>query len=383
MSLFRKPELNKIWYKPGRLASPAKPKAKGKKPAAGLDVDVAALESSFAQAEADRLENSYVVAVAALAPDGEGPADMATLCSTRIIDTPPPSTRRSASAAKTGKTALPTNKGASTAFTVANSQSQPSSPALNGIGSPSLGPVTDKARQSRSAVVHELAVRNQPYDTLWERYDGDEADFKAALEKVADLDGDSQTYALKKLFWRELDVWNYRYDTDDDRQLAIDNARQRFDRMRLSTSEPEWDRLLPREERGTGKSLSKVQAVIERGSPALPPPKIKVQKADDSSSVGSGSPKDKDDRRQLQRRQQRRPEEAAEGRREDGPVDVAELADLADVADPDEEGRPAAAREEVAVPEEPPPPPRPRRRRRARPRSRRPRSPAASSPRSS
>ena len=51
--------------------------------------------------------------------------------------------------------------------------------------------------------------------------------------------------------------------------------------MRLGLSEPQWDRLLEKSERGTGKHLSKLQSKIAQG-PVPRPPKINLQKAEDS-----------------------------------------------------------------------------------------------------
>lgn len=165
----------------------------------------------------------------------------------------------------------------------------PTSPAISNAGSPSLLPtdaasqqVAEKNKQARSPIIHELAFKEQSYDMLWQKYPGSsEADFKNALDKVADLDEDTHNYILRKKYWRELDVWRHDYASDEERQQAIDNAIRQFDKMRLSTTEPEWERLLPREERGQGRILSKVQVSIAKGAAA---PKIRVQKADDSSA---------------------------------------------------------------------------------------------------
>ncbi|EEY17658.1 COM1 [Verticillium alfalfae VaMs.102] len=123
--------------------------------------------------------------------------------------------------------------------------------------------------------------------TSWIKMDGKADDFKLTLEKVADFDNSAQKWMLKRLYWKELDVWRYDYDSPDDRQKAIDNAIRAFDKMRLGIEEPEWQKLLPKDERGKGKILSKLQANIAKG-PAVPTPKIKVQKADDGTSDAGG-----------------------------------------------------------------------------------------------
>ncbi|KAL2755060.1 hypothetical protein ACRALDRAFT_1064774 [Sodiomyces alcalophilus JCM 7366] len=173
----------------------------------------------------------------------------------------------------------------------AKSGSLHSSPALTASGSPSLNPgygaskrTMEKAKGERAMIVHELAAADRTYDHLEAKWSGKAEDLKTTIEKVADFNSDTQKWTLaKKQCWKELDVWNYNYDTPEERQSAVDNAIRAFDRMRLGVDEPQWQKLLPREERGKGKVLSKVQANIAKGPPA-PVPKLKVQKVDDAAS---------------------------------------------------------------------------------------------------
>lgn len=166
-----------------------------------------------------------------------------------------------------------------------------SSPALTATGSPSLNPgygaskqTMEKAKGERAMIVHELAAADRTYDHLEAKWTGKAEDLKTTIEKVADFNTDTQKWTLaKKQCWKELDVWNYNYDTRAERQSAIDNAVRAFDRMRLGVDEPQWQKLLPREERGKGKVLSKVQANIAKG-PTAPVPKLKVQKPDEAAS---------------------------------------------------------------------------------------------------
>ncbi|KAK2015893.1 hypothetical protein LZ32DRAFT_525673 [Colletotrichum eremochloae] len=134
----------------------------------------------------------------------------------------------------------------------------------------------ETSKEPRSMIVHELAVQDQPYNYLESLWDGKEEDFKYSLLKVAQFDPDTQMWALRKHHWRELDVWTYDYGTQDSRQKAIDNAIRQFEKMRLSPTEPDWEKLLPKEERGKGKIVSKLQANIAKASSTEPPPKIKI-----------------------------------------------------------------------------------------------------------
>lgn len=179
-------------------------------------------------------------------------------------------------------------------------RSMPSSPALSGVGSPSLGPTSvplsqqqaEQAKATRKPIIHLLALEPMNEETLrskigvaWNN------ELKQALMKVGDLDHSTNKFELRKFLWKELDVYTYKYDSPGDRQRVIDNAVKQYDRLRLGVSEPEWDKLLPKTERGTGKCLSKLQAQIAQG-PIARPPKIHVHGAEDS---GRDTPAGKDD----------------------------------------------------------------------------------------
>ncbi|KAJ4146673.1 hypothetical protein NW754_002138 [Fusarium falciforme] len=164
-------------------------------------------------------------------------------------------------------------------------RSIPQSPGQVSIGSPSMTPSAsqkdDRAKGDRAMLVHELAVAERSLEYLAGKWTGKQEDCEPTLRKVADLLNDTKKWALKKLKWRELDVWNYDYDTQEIRQKAIDNAVRQYDKQRVTVSEPEWDRLLPKEERGTGKSLSRVQANL--GNTANTPA-ITIEMADGGST---------------------------------------------------------------------------------------------------
>jgi RNA polymerase II elongation factor ELL len=171
--------------------------------------------------------------------------------------------------------------------------SRPNSPALTAVGSPSLNPgygaasrqSMDKAKGQRTMIVHELAAEDRTTSYLEGKWSGPADDFKTTLEKVADYLSASDSWALKKMYWKELDVWRYDYDSQDDRQNAIDRAVKIFDRTRLGLEEAPWEKLLPKEERGKGKHLSRVQANIAKVSASVAAaPKIKVDGASDTGA---------------------------------------------------------------------------------------------------
>ncbi|KAK3341374.1 hypothetical protein B0T25DRAFT_558143 [Lasiosphaeria hispida] len=179
--------------------------------------------------------------------------------------------------------------------TNAGARSHPGSPAFGALASPLLGPTStpaqDRVKQQRFPIIHELAVQDLSYVDLSSKYaEGTDQEFNVALRKVADFDEDLQKWVLKKLYWRELDVFQYNYAREEDRQKAIDNAIKQYDRMRLGASDPLWQKLLPKADQNKGLCLSKLQMAIANKVSA--PPKINVQKAETSSASGGDSERD-------------------------------------------------------------------------------------------
>ncbi|KAK3943691.1 hypothetical protein QBC46DRAFT_28301 [Diplogelasinospora grovesii] len=236
--------------------------AKQAKPSHGssgeeVDDAIANLKNSYAKVEAEKLENSA-----------------------KIVDSVVTTKGGKLKAGKT-KTLLKAQPNAT------SRSSLPASPALSGVGSPSLGPISnpaqERAKQQRFPIIHELAVRDMTFIELKDKYDGDDKEFMRILEKVAGFGDNQQKWTLKKLYWKELDVFQYDYASEEDRQTAIDNAIRQYDKSRLGASDPLWQKLLPESERGKGTCLSKLQkAIIEKQSA----PKINLHKADGASVSG-------------------------------------------------------------------------------------------------
>ncbi|KAK4154745.1 hypothetical protein C8A00DRAFT_42551 [Chaetomidium leptoderma] len=222
----------------------------------GSDDAATRLERSFADLAAGKRENSAVIV-------GGLPSSKGGKLNTRLLD----------------------------AQASASPRPLPPSPALSGIGSPSLPPSSntpqERAKRQRLPILHELAVQElSRQDLLAGWHEGHEADFDAALDKVADFDKDLQKWVLRRNSYKELDVFEYNYADDEDRQRAINNAIKNYDRLRLSASDPLWQKLLPKSERGKGICLSRLQATLAKG----PAQRQRV----DTASV-SGLDSDKDD----------------------------------------------------------------------------------------
>jgi RNA polymerase II elongation factor ELL len=154
-------------------------------------------------------------------------------------------------------------------------RSLPTSPALAGVNSPSLSATSVPSTPSvRSSIVHELAAEFLTSDELLEKIKpANRNEFSNMLDKLADEDNGK--FKLRQKMFKELDVFNYKYGSSAERQRAIDNAIRAFDKMRMGTSEPEWEKLMPKSERGTGKILSKIQSKIAEVATQRAAPKVK------------------------------------------------------------------------------------------------------------
>ncbi|KAF2091201.1 hypothetical protein K490DRAFT_33388 [Saccharata proteae CBS 121410] len=167
------------------------------------------------------------------------------------------------------------------------SLSYPSSPAL---GSTAASPVPGRAPTSaptshlpslqqaiRKPLLHLLAIRPARPTDLVQKLRAPRDDVLAVLRKIARPMGtdDSGEWKLDNKSFKELDVWKFSYPTGNDRQAAIDNAVKAFDRQRLDPQEKEWQLLLPAEERGKGKSLSRLHLGGGEGAEKAPTPLMK------------------------------------------------------------------------------------------------------------
>jgi len=160
-----------------------------------------------------------------------------------------------------------------------NNQSVPASPAISGYSSPMPASQKDaeEAKIARKPLIHILALNPLTEVALRDVVVLTKEQLKVALNKVADQNQLTAKWELKRNYWKELDPWTYDFAKPEHRQTVIDNAIRHYDKLRLARSDPEWERLLPKEERGTGKCLSKLQASIALGT-IQRTPKINVQK---------------------------------------------------------------------------------------------------------
>jgi RNA polymerase II elongation factor ELL len=141
---------------------------------------------------------------------------------------------------------------------------------------------TARLQALKTPFIHLLAIRPVSTKFLARQTRSTIEDCIALVQKYGTENRiDREKYDLKDKFYKDLDVWKFPYPTQDDRQAAIDKAISAFDRMRLSRTDKLWQSLLPKEERGKGKCLSKLnlQSGLAGKKPATP--RLTMDGADD------------------------------------------------------------------------------------------------------
>ena len=191
-----------------------------------------------------------------------------------------------------------------------SARSLPTSPSLTATRSPvphttvpasismSDDPKGQKLQAIRVPLIHLLAIRPVSAGFLSQKIGCTEDECKEVLQKVGQqYSSDNSKFDLAKQAYKELDVWAFAYQSDEDRQSAIDRAISAFDRQRIAKEDQLWQRLLPREERGKGKYLSRLNLHAGQAKKAVTP-KINVQDADNASTAPKTTKKggDKQDR---------------------------------------------------------------------------------------
>lgn len=157
---------------------------------------------------------------------------------------------------------------------------------------------TQKLQALRTPIIHLLAVRQVSTKFLAQKICCSQQECLEVLQKVGrEHRLDSSKWDLSDKSFKELDIWNFAYPQEEDRQFAIDRAVSAFDRMRLSRDDKLWQMLLPKDQRGQGKVLSKLNLHVGPMS-KISTPRINLQPTDDSNGAGheTGNDSDKKDR---------------------------------------------------------------------------------------
>ncbi|KAJ5899193.1 hypothetical protein N7495_003937 [Penicillium taxi] len=141
------------------------------------------------------------------------------------------------------------------------------SPTLGASRSP-IPPTSAPASQTKSNArlealkmpfIHLLAVRAVSTKFLSRQTCSSIEDCASLAQKLGSENRlNREKFDLKDKSYKDLDVWKFPYPNQEDRQQAIENAVSAFDRMRISRTDKLWQMLLPKEERGKGKCLSRL-----------------------------------------------------------------------------------------------------------------------------
>ena len=158
----------------------------------------------------------------------------------------------------------------------------------------------------RVPLIHLLAVQHSTEVHLAETCRTSLVNVRDLLPKIAKHSSDdTEKWQLTDKSFRELNPYKFPYKSTDDREQAINNAIKSYDRLRLTKDDKLWQILLPREERGRGKCLSRLNVKAPDPKPAKPStplhkmPKLNDKKPaakkqdDKKKEVKDGEPKPK------------------------------------------------------------------------------------------
>jgi RNA polymerase II elongation factor ELL len=145
-----------------------------------------------------------------------------------------------------------------------------SSPMLKAPTSQPSGSHDVLLRALRVPLIHLLAVQPSRDTDLADTCRTSLTNVRELLPKIAKRPSDSENWQLTDKSFRELTPWKFTYKTAEDRERAIDSAIKAFDRLRLAKDDKLWQNLLPAEERGQGKCLSRLNVKAPEQKPATP-----------------------------------------------------------------------------------------------------------------
>ncbi|KAI4648342.1 hypothetical protein J4E93_004754 [Alternaria ventricosa] len=162
------------------------------------------------------------------------------------------------------------------------------------LGSPSLSasssPMHKRAPTSQPSNSHDVIVSalRVPIIHLLAREPATEASLAATcrtslanirdvLPKIAKRStADADKWQLTDKSFREVNPFKFPYQSDEDRQQAIDAAIKSFDRQRLAKDDKLWQILLPRDQRGQGICLSRSTVKAPEAKPKASTPMHKI-----------------------------------------------------------------------------------------------------------
>lgn len=125
----------------------------------------------------------------------------------------------------------------------------------------------------RVPIIHLLAREPATESSLAKTCRTSITSVRELLPKIAKRSAqETDKWQLTDKSFREINPYNFPYLTSEEREQAIECAIKSFDRLRLAKDDKLWQVLLPREERGQGKCLSrsKVKALEAKPKASTP-----------------------------------------------------------------------------------------------------------------
>lgn len=165
--------------------------------------------------------------------------------------------------------------------------------------SPATDPKALRLQAIRIPLIHLLAVRPVSEKFLSSQVGCSQQECLDILNKIGrPYTIDPSKWDMSDKAFKDLDIWNFPYPTYEDRQFAIDRAVKAFDRLRLARNDDLWQKLLPQNERGRGKVISKLQLGGTGSAQHVAPPRINVQPTGDAKldAMKPGEGGDRNDR---------------------------------------------------------------------------------------
>ncbi|KZM22110.1 hypothetical protein ST47_g6739 [Ascochyta rabiei] len=129
----------------------------------------------------------------------------------------------------------------------------------------------------RVPIIHLLAREPATEASLAKTCRTSTASLRELLPRIAKRSTqDTDRWQLTDKSFREINPYNFPYATSEEREQAIEGAIKSFDRLRLTKDDKLWQILLPREERGQGKCLSRSKVKPLEAKPKASTPLHKV-----------------------------------------------------------------------------------------------------------
>lgn len=141
-----------------------------------------------------------------------------------------------------------------------------------------------RAQAMKTPLLHLLAVKPLSTEHIIQKTHIPQNDLEEIVQKIGKQD--QGKWQLTDRSYKDLDVWNFGYSTQKERDAAIENAIRAYDRMRLGKDEKLWQMLLRENERDKGKILSKLHL---GGGPSKLTPNLAASPMPDDGQAISAS----------------------------------------------------------------------------------------------